>query len=62
MDKQRDSGINPFDLLQRAKEMAAREVLHRGLKGLRAEVMTSALVDHYHHKLVAEARAQRVSA
>lgn len=62
MNKQPGSGINPCELLQRAKEMAAREVLHRGLKGLRAEVMTSALVDHYHHKLVAEAQAQQVAA
>ena len=54
--------VDPVELLQRAKEMAAREVLHRGLKGLRAEVMTSALVDHYHHELVAEARAQQVAA
>ena len=51
--------FDPVELLQRAKEMAAREVLHRGLKGLRAEIMTTALVEHYHHKLVAEARAQQ---
>lgn len=53
---------NPIELMQRAKELAKREVLRRDLKGLRAEVTESALIDHYHAKLVAEARTQGVSA
>lgn len=52
---------NPVELLARAKELAAREVHRRGIKGLRAEITERALIDHYHHKLVAEARAQAVS-
>jgi hypothetical protein len=47
---------DPLALLERAKEMAAREVLRRGLKGLRAEITERALVDHYHRELVEESR------
>ena len=54
--------MNPVALLNKAKDMAAREVLRRGLKGLRAEITERALVDYYHHELVTEARAQEVMA
>jgi hypothetical protein len=37
--------------LAKAKELAAADVLRRGLKGLRAEVTERALVDHYFAQL-----------
>jgi len=54
--------MNTLDLLNQAKDMAAREVLRRGLKGLRAEITERALVDYYHHELAEQARAQEATA
>ena len=45
-------------LLQKAQEMAACDVLARGLKGMRREVTEKALTDHYFSKLQAEAIAE----
>jgi hypothetical protein len=54
--------VDTFALLQQAKELAAHAVLRLGLKGLRAEVTYSTLVDHYHRELVEAARAKQVAA
>jgi hypothetical protein len=57
-----NGNVDTFALLQQAKELAAHAVLRRGLKGLRAEVTYSTLVDHYHRELVEAARAKQVAA
>jgi len=42
-----------IELLNKAKDMAAVEVRRRGLRGMRAEVTETALVDLYFKRLVA---------
>lgn len=46
-----------IELLSKAKSMAAVEVRRRGLRGMRAEVTETALVDLYFKRLLAGGQA-----